>query len=346
MLAIVASERGRILEKEDHLDKETSVSAEITPTGVKASARSRAISAFDRLIGNVFERWNAPMEAKTAEIRAVSESRQKVIDALTSMGLDKLRNDPEAAARAIENHFGKVFERQDNKEAVVSAAAEDLRQQPPTDEQATSGDERLQGPFIDRLERYAEEASTGALREKWGRVLAAEIRKPGTFSARVMRVVDELDPKTAQIFERVCVSRIHNTLPKSTVGELEYGEIVKLTEAGLLVEPGLGQFMRFKDAKDGNGVDLFFCYLGSFGVAFPNIDTIKWADSVLQKHGDGPALPVYILTDVGFAISSILPDTEYQALVRLVSRIGESIDPSVIRKYVEGSNPGSYVMVT
>ena len=159
------------MEKEDHLDKETSVSAELTPTGgVKASARSRAVAAFDRLIGNAFEKWNAPMEAKAAEVRAVSDSRLKVIEAVTALGLDKLRNNSEMAARAIENHFGKILDRQDNKEAVVAAAVEDLRLQPPTEQEASSGEDELQGPFVNRFERYAEEATTDGLRQKWGRV--------------------------------------------------------------------------------------------------------------------------------------------------------------------------------
>jgi hypothetical protein len=56
---------------------------------------------------------------------------------------------------------------------------------------------------MNRFERFAEDASTDELRQRWGRVLSAEIRKPGTFSPKVLRIVDEIDQSTAAIFERV-----------------------------------------------------------------------------------------------------------------------------------------------
>ncbi|MGX9572601.1 DUF2806 domain-containing protein [Mesorhizobium sp. f-mel] len=325
------------MEKEDHLDKETSVSAEITPTLLKASARSRAIAAFDRMVGNVFERISAPMEAKTAEARAISDSRLKFIEALTTMGLEKFHTDPEAAARAIENHFGKIFGQHNNKEAVVAAAIEDLREQPPSDQEASSGGDRLEGIFIDRFERYAEEATTDELREKWGRVLAAEIRKPGTFSAKVLRAVDELDATTALLFEKVCKSRVGNLLPKSTVGELTFAEIAQLTEGGLLIDPGLGQVSMFSKITNAAGIELWFASYKRFGLSFLQSETITWTKDLLQERDGRPAIPVYVLTEVGYAVSSILPDTEFQALSNIASKLATTIgNGTKIRKYSLG----------
>ncbi|QPC93537.1 DUF2806 domain-containing protein [Mesorhizobium sp. INR15] len=323
------------MEKEDHLDKETSVSAELTPTGVKASAKSRAIAAFDRLLGNVFERWNAPMESKTAEARAVSASRLKVIEAVTKLGIERLERDPEAANRALENHLGKVFERQDNKDAVVAAAVDDLSHQPPTDDEAVSGAEELQDSFMNRFERFAEEATTEETRLKWGRVLASEIRKPGTFSAKVMRVIDEIDPQTAGLFEKVCTSRLSNVLPKSLIGELSFPDIISLTDAGLLVEPGIGgQLNQSQDVKDGSGTELWMQSFGNLAIAYPK-DGTSTLDAEAITFNDGkPAIRVYVLTNVGLAISSILPETELKALTELAAKMGEAIgDPSKIRKY-------------
>jgi hypothetical protein len=45
---------------EDHLDKETSVSVDLTETGVTAKAKSRLVAAIDRLGGNLLEILNAP----------------------------------------------------------------------------------------------------------------------------------------------------------------------------------------------------------------------------------------------------------------------------------------------
>jgi hypothetical protein len=47
---------------DDHLDKETSVVVDLTPTGVTAKAKSRFVAAIDRLCGNAVELANTSME--------------------------------------------------------------------------------------------------------------------------------------------------------------------------------------------------------------------------------------------------------------------------------------------
>src|SRR6185312_17311032 len=127
----------------DHLDNETSVSADLTPTGVKASAKSRLVAAIDRLGGNIVDFVNIPIEAKNAEKRAVMDGRTRAIDAMTSIGIERMKADPEFAERAIRSNLGSIFARQENKDAVVEKAIEDLRRQPPSDEDARSGKDVL-----------------------------------------------------------------------------------------------------------------------------------------------------------------------------------------------------------
>lgn len=332
----------------DHLDKETSVSAEITPTGVKASAKSRAIAAIDRLVGNVVDRWNAPMEAKTAEVRAKSNARIKMIEAIEALGLKRLESDPEFATRAIENHFGTVIRRQENKEAVMATALEDLRREPPNEEQSSSGGESLDEAFLNRFERYAEEATGEELRVKWGKVLASEIRKPGTFSAKVMRVVDELDAPTALLFEHICRHRLHNAVIKCLSGELRFADRAKLVSAGLLVEPGLsGQISQFAEIKDNSGAAL---WIGNFGVASAgfsqdtSIPSPKAGELAPITNGKkGPATPVYVLTEVGFAVSSILQDRQEETFTAYAERLAAFLAPAQVREYRDAGT-GQFLM--
>lgn len=106
---------------EDHLDKETSVSAELTPTGVKASAKSRFVAAVDRLGGNLVELLNTPIEAKTSEKRALAEGRIRAINAITELGLDRLKTDPAFAERAVHSHLTTVFARQSRRRRVIQS---------------------------------------------------------------------------------------------------------------------------------------------------------------------------------------------------------------------------------
>jgi hypothetical protein len=67
----------------------------------------------------------------------------------------------------------------------------------------------------------------------------------------VLRIVDELDPLAAQLFERSCVSRLTNVLPKTLVGDLPFDEVTSLVSSDLLVEPGLSGQIRHAQLVDG-----------------------------------------------------------------------------------------------
>jgi hypothetical protein len=330
---------------EDHLDKETSVSAELTPTGVKASAKSRFVAAIDRFGGNVVELLNTPIEAKNTEKRAKAESRVRTITATTDLGLELLKTDPEFAKRAIAAHFETIFARQDNKDAVIKEAIEDLRRQPPSDDESSSGPDKLSDAFQNRFERYAEEATTDELREKWGRVLAAEVRKPDTFSGKVLRVIDEMDSSTAALFERVCQHRMANVVPKALVGKLTFAESARLVSADLLIDPGLGQIRKCVEADDSSGAQLWFWALDSLAVAVTKTAARPSVENVVLTEDDKPVIPVYVLTDVGVAISSILPNQLLYSLVRLATELSTVMPESEVRKYIRSPQLDQWTMI-
>ncbi|MCA0033528.1 DUF2806 domain-containing protein [Mesorhizobium sp. B263B2A] len=331
---------------DDHLDKETSVSAEMTPTGIKASAKSRFVAAADRLGGNIVETLNVAIEARTAEKRAVIDGRVKAIEAITAVGLERLKTDPEFAERAMHGHLGSVFAKQANKDAVVDKAVEDLRRQPPSEIDSASGGDKLDDAFINRFERYAEEATSDELREKWGRVLAAEIRKPNSFSGKVLRVIDELDPQTAKLFERLCECRLYNVIPKTLFGDLSFTESANLTSAGLIVEVGLGQIRRSNEIVDGGGVPLWFWNFDALAAALSKTETfpeIAGPNPTFQLDEGKLTLPIYVLTDVGYAISSILPDHSFKMVNQLVDKLSAAAPRSEARLYVRSLNSTEWV---
>jgi Protein of unknown function (DUF2806) len=315
---------------DDHLDKETSVSVDLTETGVTAKAKSRFVAAIDRLGGNLAELINVPMERRISRDRAKIIGETQVIEAVVQYGVDRLKHDPEFAQHVAENHFGKIFRQKNNKDAVLMQAVEDMRHDPLTKSEAESGETELDSQFIDRFERYAEDASTEQLRQKWGRVLSAEIRKPGTFSAKVLRIVDEIEPGTALLFEQLCGWRLTNVLPKCLVGELSFGQVASLTSAGLLVEPGMGQIRSFRAVSGDKGEAAWIMYLGEYALAFSK-DTIipevglefigKDLPAIVRDEEKNPAMPVYVLTDAGSAVAEILPNQRLKALLGVVEKI-------------------------
>ncbi|WP_316165177.1 MULTISPECIES: DUF2806 domain-containing protein [unclassified Bradyrhizobium] len=317
---------------EDHLDKETSVSVDLTPIGVKAKARSRFVAAFDRLCGNAVELLNIPMERRISRDRATIDGEKKVISAIVDYGLRRLKRDPQFAERVAEKHLEQIFGRQINKDGVMACAIEDLRHTQMTEDEAESGPEKLDPQFLGRLERYAEDASTEELRERWGRVLSAEIRSPGTFSPKVLRIVDELDVEAAHLFEEVCKSRLANVLPRSLVGDLPFDHVTLLSSAGLMVEPGLGQIRSFNSVTGSDGKSRWVLGLGEYALAFladSNIDMkslflgAEAKNPLLFDENGVPAIPVYVLTNAGNAVAQILPNNRRIAFQELAKKLRE-----------------------
>lgn len=333
---------------DDHLSNETSLSAELTETGVKASVRSRTIAAFDRLLGGAIDIGSAHLEGYAVRRRAKTEGERQLIEATAQYGLGLVQSDDEFARRAFEAHYRNLAHRQVNKDAVVSAAVEDLRTQPPSEHEAATGQDYLSDEFMNRFERLAEEASSEELREKWGRVLAAEIRNPNTFSGRVLRVIDELDGETARLFERVCEHHVDGVLVKPTLGTLDFRESSALAAAELIVEPGIGHIRYCSEVSDQKGVPSWFFPFGAHAVSIVKSEKLPPKDKakeVLSHTNNQPSMPVYVLTNVGKAIASILPDRSADVIKATAEKLSVAAPEHEIRRYVLMSQPPMWVVV-
>ncbi|WP_164833506.1 DUF2806 domain-containing protein [Sinorhizobium meliloti] len=304
---------------DDHLDNEIAVAAELTDRGVKANARSRTLSALDRLLGSVIDWPNTFVEGDTAIRRARIEGERKVIEALADRALAMIATDDDFARRAIANQFGDAARKHFNKGAVAALALEDLKSSPPNEIEAATGPSELEFEFMDRFQRYAEDASTDELRERWGRVLASEIRKPGTFSRKVMRVVDEIDREVAAEFEKFCAHQISDgSVVRHFAGELDFGLRMLLVDAGLLVDPGDvgGQCDMFGRDEAGE-TEMFALTMGEWAVGIDAPFEPARSALLVQNQG-GIGLRVYVLSPAGQALSKILPHKREDVQIRLM----------------------------
>ncbi|MBB5054622.1 hypothetical protein HNQ36_004629 [Afipia massiliensis] len=325
----------------DHLDRETSVSVALTDTGIKAKAKSRLVAAIDRFGGNLMELVNSPMERRISRQRAISAGEVKLVEAVTKFGIDKLKREPEFAEQVAEKFFEGVFIKQDNKNAVLFEALEDLRHDPPSDAEMEAGEAQLDEQFLGRLERFSEEATTDKLRQKWGRVLSAEVRKPGTFTLKVLRIVDEIDPETAILFERLCASRFINGLPRCLVGDLSFAEISRLTMSGLLLDPGLtGHLYQFHSAINSLGEDVWLISNKEYAISIPKGTAIPdgQTNKVIKLSDKLPAIPVYLLTDAGASIAEIFPSNTTLSFSRCAACLRDALPEAVVTLYQAGAN--------
>lgn len=337
--------KGANLTAENSQD-DVSIVGELTKSGLKVSARSRLVSAIDRLFGDVFDAIGSPINGWNERRKARVAGEKQIIEAAAKFGVDQLAKGDEFAARLYSNHFGKLAREQVNKDAVLEAAVEDL-QSSRQEEETGAEKEKLDDTFLDRFDMYASQATTEALREKWGRVLAAEVRKPGTFSNKVLRVIDELDAETALLFERICEHRLGDVVPKCLLGKLPFSDAAALSTAGLILEPGLGQVARFAKEKARDGRQIWFVAFLTRAISLPlDVSLPNQAnndDGAVLLDGSTPASPVYVLTDVGLAISTILPDQQSTAFDAYASKLRDAIPHGQISLFRRTNGPFLHV---
>ncbi|MFD1301536.1 DUF2806 domain-containing protein [Methylobacterium marchantiae] len=104
--------------------------------------------------------------------------------------------DTDRVSRLIDRWTGEQFGFQQNRESIAYKTAEHLSdgeslrtETPPPDDD-----------WMNFYSSFAEKATSEKLQDTWARVLAGEIRKPGTFSLRTIQFISTLDSEIAKDF--------------------------------------------------------------------------------------------------------------------------------------------------
>jgi len=82
------------------------------------------------------------------------------------------------------------------RKALPATSASDNSDEPKGGEAATDPE------FISRFRSYAREVTTERMQQVWGRILAGEVARPGSYSLRTLEVLRKLDREAAGTFER------------------------------------------------------------------------------------------------------------------------------------------------
>lgn len=335
------------MEKQDHLSNEISISAEVVDNSVKASARSRAFSGIDRLVGSSVDFFSAQVEAFTEKRREKTQGEVAIIRKAAEFGIQEMGINRDFAKRAFETHYKGILREQENKDAVVENALQDLCSDQMTEDAMCAGPEELSEDFLGRFEEYAKSASTEELRERWGKILSGEIRKPGTFSRKVLRAIDELEPNIAALFEEISEFCIQGAMFRSIARDLAYTERVDLFTAGLITDVDENQVRYFTEAPLIDGTITWFMVLGNFAIAYPKDAVVDYsASKILSINNNSPYLPTNLLSDVGNALLSIIPRDE-QLIARSIANVVSSQLPAgILRKYKLGAQSTQWVPIS
>lgn len=209
-------------------------------------------AAISRLIGGLTDIPAAWLQAKADEIKATGEARRSVKLALAGAAGAKAISQSELVEQAMISFLPDHLRKQSNREAVAQKALDDLGQ---NTEAVTKNAAEPEADWMNVFGRYAEDATSDRLRDLWGRVLAGQIRTPGTFSLTTLRFLSELEMQTAKDFESIEDEILLNSfLLKSITDRHKFHKLNELENAGLIAGArGLGGLARsFEIPEDGH----------------------------------------------------------------------------------------------
>lgn len=148
----------------------------------------------------------------------------------------------------------KNIKKQKNIEKIISQSVIELE----TDSNISN--EEVNDDWVTRYCNIIEDVSDELMQQIWAKVLAGELRKPGSYSLRTLEVLRNLSRDEANLFNKiasyalnidnsVCILNINRLLELSK--ELTYAEIIILKDLGLLSTSDASLNVELDDTNNG-----------------------------------------------------------------------------------------------
>lgn len=206
---------------------------------IPAALTPSVVKSLDRLLGAIVEVPVAWLEQQADHIKSKTESTRAIEMAVARAAAEQAEGDPEIISRAKNNLVRQAYRKQSNRDAVARTMLEELQtilQNHPTETQNSSATE-VDDDWLNVFERYAEDATSERMQGLWGKVLAGEVRKPGTFSTRTLRFLSEFSQNDALTFESFSQKAFGNVSPRKallTDDSKDIKSLIELEASGLI----------------------------------------------------------------------------------------------------------------
>ena len=212
---------------------------------IPAPIRKNALKALDRLCSAVIDLPVGALERRFAEKQAESEARIRIREEITSQIIQQIKVDPEYARIAANKYGDKIIREQISLDKISAIAANEVKKEQSggsTDSTADSGEERtINDDWLNSFEEEARQKSTEEMQVLFGRILAGEIKKPGSYSIRAVKILGELDHSAATLFKKLCsLCVVLGHLPSKYIRDARVCYLDEKQGKKTLVKYGLG----------------------------------------------------------------------------------------------------------
>lgn len=303
--------------KADHVKTLALTQSEAEAANVKALAavkteveaeqiRAYAKIAIDRLqlqAQHELETYRRELEAKALPTSS-SDPDEPHVEWVLEDGteIQRVPVDP-LPQRALARLNFQEAKRQTNVEQVVSHA---YNERVPD---AAVSDEPVDPDIVARIFGTVQDVSNGDMQKLWGKLLAGEIARPGSFSLRTLDVLRNLSVEEARLFARFCGYRTKQSrilLPMESDFDLEARIMAsgprKLVECGLLREEGKSKLI---DEESLYPNEIHLVYRKKTLTVFRG-----------DYHTANMSLLAYSLTSVGRELAKLGPPDEDESYIR------------------------------
>lgn len=278
-----------------------------------------AVGAINRVIAGAAEIPAAWLSGKKEEIEDKNFERRLFRRRMSEAVVNSASTNDDVLYRAVDRFISEQGIKQANREKIAAGALSYL--------ESYSEAPKNEGPSKDwttKFSRYCEDDSNEEAQKIWSKLLANEIRKPGSFSVKSLSLLSEMDTETAVMFSKIVDMSLGNIIPKGLIGEngdlFSYARI--LQDFGLLsgVTGGLVKSLKWDDSSAKGGL----------------IGRRYYFD--LNAPGYTPKIPAIFLTQAGNELAALVEADEEQSVIEYIfsqldkSRIAHAfcwhVDPS------------------
>ena len=203
---------------------------------------TKLIECINGALGKTFEprQIKKKTEAEAERITILSEKLRENCDIPIVIKNDEISlstPDYDEFLKRTQNRMAyQELKKQQNIETVANKAAAVL-----ADEEAVTS-EPVDQDWLLRFFNTVEDVGNEEMQEIWARLLAGEVKKPGTFSLRTLGTLRNMTHVEAVMFEKMCSHCIITAGSRAILRDEEYlteieipfGMILKLSECGLI----------------------------------------------------------------------------------------------------------------
>ena len=218
--------------------------------GIPGPVRRNFLKAFGQLCSAAIDIPVAYLTGKADERRAETSARIQLINKSAGQIAQQMQTDPEYARVAVQKFGHRVLREQVNLDLISQKAASEIRDASDSIDQTGPDEtgETISDDWLNAFETEAKQKSTEEMQAFFGKILAGEIRKPGSYSTRTVKILGSLDRDISTHFLRLCsmcISQFQDIRVPAIGGDagnnaleqygLNFGALNLLNEHGLVI---------------------------------------------------------------------------------------------------------------